>query len=377
MTSRQYFLFTDVLRSSELEAALAVAVSPVLADLRAQRDLRLERLCPRAVRLSALIMRAMENGSFVNDAVGTPIPPDFTDPALCFDGRLLLHKLELSARGVGLLQVCDNQVELVMRVEKLRAAVLDCLESCGTGLSPWILSQSRLQRVLPPQQQPQQPPTRLIGDMGSSAGRDTRSAGGASCAAAQVDYRGGALEVGGVVVANWGPNLAARGNSTELASLAKEHGNGSHQTVLPDVTIVPGESAGVIAPPPRLQPRATRSSNNLNYSPPGGPPAPGGPPSGPPGAPVGIHPHLFAGGGPMLLPCGVVLPPQNTTNRFQSSGRGGRRRRRGGDSGTTQHQQPSASSFTNVNVDTGDSQNSVHEFMGRGCTLGVPVGQNT
>ncbi|KAJ4439650.1 hypothetical protein ANN_07778 [Periplaneta americana] len=168
----------------------------------------------RGVQLAALFMQGVETALLANDACGAPIPWLMCCPWLFFDGKLFHHKLARTGVVKNLLELCDHHIEHVVKVERMRKAVLE-------GLS--------VQFARPPL--PQMPGTRislspsnvmpaggaLVTPRTLPVGRGGGNMYSANSGAARgmlrraVPTRGGQLEIAGVVVGSWGPNYGTRG----------------------------------------------------------------------------------------------------------------------------------------------------------------------
>jgi hypothetical protein len=83
----------------------------------------------RGVFLATLFMQGVETAQFANDACGVPLPWNLTNPWLFFDGKLFHLKLRMAMSYQNLRELCDDQIELVMRVDRFRKAVLEDLDS--------------------------------------------------------------------------------------------------------------------------------------------------------------------------------------------------------------------------------------------------------
>lgn len=81
----------------------------------------------RGVYLATLFMQGVETASFANDACGVPLPWVMTNPWLFFDGKLFHFKLKMST-FMQLRDLCDNQLDIVVKVDRLRKAILEDVE---------------------------------------------------------------------------------------------------------------------------------------------------------------------------------------------------------------------------------------------------------
>ena len=81
----------------------------------------------RGVQLATLVMEGVETALLVNDACGSPVPWPVCCPWLFFDGKLFQTKLSRTQTVRDLHELCEHRGELIMKVEKLRKAILDGL----------------------------------------------------------------------------------------------------------------------------------------------------------------------------------------------------------------------------------------------------------
>lgn len=72
-------------------------------------------------------MEGVETALLVNDACGSPVPWLVCCPWLFFDGKLFHTKLSRTQIVRDLHELCDHRVELIMKAEKLRKAILEGL----------------------------------------------------------------------------------------------------------------------------------------------------------------------------------------------------------------------------------------------------------
>jgi len=82
----------------------------------------------RGVQLAALFMQGVEMALLANDACGAPIPWLMCCPWLFFDGKLFHHKLARTSVVKNLLELCDHHIEHVVKVERMRKAILEGLD---------------------------------------------------------------------------------------------------------------------------------------------------------------------------------------------------------------------------------------------------------
>ncbi|WAR26221.1 F120A-like protein [Mya arenaria] len=154
-----------ILQRQELDAFLAMSVSPLLEDVQTMQDLKLPSVNPRGVALAALFMSGVEVAQFANDVCGAPVPWNMICPWQFFDGKLFHFKLLKAKNNTPLVDMCDGQG--------------------GRGMN--------MNYMGPPEMGgPPNPQGRGRGILGRSP----------------VDGRGGQLEIAGVVVGSWGPNLS-------------------------------------------------------------------------------------------------------------------------------------------------------------------------
>ncbi|VVC89411.1 unnamed protein product [Leptidea sinapis] len=149
----------QILRRQELDAFLATAFS---GDL-------MNALHLQEMTLASLVMAGAEAAVLANDACGAPVPWLAASPWLFFDGKLLQRNLARAACCKHLAQLCDNHLDTVVKIERMRKAILEGLE---------------VEFAMPPL-----PLVGVVGDpMGGWRGRG----------------RGARLEIAGVVVGQWG-----------------------------------------------------------------------------------------------------------------------------------------------------------------------------
>ncbi|KAM6947527.1 constitutive coactivator of PPAR-gamma-like protein 1 isoform 2-T2 [Lycodopsis pacificus] len=117
-----------ILHRNELDAFLAQALSPKLYEPDQLQDLKIDNLDPRGVQLAALFMSGVDMALFANDACGQPIIWEHCCPWMYFDGKLLQSKLIRANREKAqLIDLCDGQVMLAAKVEKMRQSILEGL----------------------------------------------------------------------------------------------------------------------------------------------------------------------------------------------------------------------------------------------------------
>lgn len=79
----------------------------------------------RGVQLATLFMAGVETALLANDACGAPIPWLMCCPWLYFDGKLFHHTLALTTIAKNLLDLCSGHIDRVVKVERMRKAVLE------------------------------------------------------------------------------------------------------------------------------------------------------------------------------------------------------------------------------------------------------------
>lgn len=162
----------QILRRQELDAFLATAFSTDLMNALHLQEMNINAISSRGVQLGALVMAGVEAALVANDACGAPVPWLVASPWLYFDGKLLQRNLHRAAHCKHLPQLCDNNLDIVVKVERMRKAILEGLE-VEFAMAPLPL---------------------VAGVLGSDGG--TWGARGRG--------RGGRLEIAGVVVGQWG-----------------------------------------------------------------------------------------------------------------------------------------------------------------------------
>lgn len=86
----------------------------------------------RGVFLASLFMQGVETAQLANDACGVPLPWNLTNPWLFFDGKLFHLKLRMAMSFQNLRELCDDQMDLVLRVDRFRKAILEDLDTSAT-----------------------------------------------------------------------------------------------------------------------------------------------------------------------------------------------------------------------------------------------------
>ncbi|OCT58081.1 constitutive coactivator of PPAR-gamma-like protein 1 homolog [Xenopus laevis] len=190
-----------ILRKQELDAFLAQAISPKLYEPEQLQELKIDNLDPRGIQLSALFMSGVDMAFLANDACGQPIPWEHCCPWMYFDGKLLQAKLNKANREkASLIDLCDGQVELASKVEKMRQSILEGL---------YFFRQNYPLPFPPPPAMPFYPAAmypRPFGPMPPPQGRGRGFSG-----VQPVSSQGGKLEIAGTVVGQWAGTRRGRG----------------------------------------------------------------------------------------------------------------------------------------------------------------------
>ncbi|KAL1116811.1 hypothetical protein AAG570_005281 [Ranatra chinensis] len=187
-----------VLRRHELDALIATAMDPHLPNSEFNQELQVEGISTRAVQVGALVMAGVEYALLVNDACGAPIPWLMACPWLYFDGKLLGAHLGRAATAKNLLELCSHRIPQVVKVDRMREAVLEGLyvQWARPPLLPPLppVEAARVHSVMPAgMPAPSRTPVRGAATLPPGVrGRGVTT--------------GGRLEIAGVVVGNWGPN---------------------------------------------------------------------------------------------------------------------------------------------------------------------------
>lgn len=173
------------------------------------------------MQLAALFMKGVDMAILANDACGAPLPWLMCCPWLYFDGKLFHYTLSRSAHAKNILEVCDNYIDRVVKVERIRKAILEGLDV-------------KFAKGPPPQFQPGKLPhyyvlnLRKDGSTGCVIKGPLLRAGipsgylptvplpvpraGPGVRGRPVPSRGGQLQVAGVVVGSWGANYGFQNN---------------------------------------------------------------------------------------------------------------------------------------------------------------------
>ncbi|CAH2013771.1 unnamed protein product [Acanthoscelides obtectus] len=126
----RYIMSQDrpIMRRHELDAFLCHAFNPNLMNPQYLQELTLNVVTSRGVQLAALFMEGVEMALLANDACGAPLPWLMCCPWLYFDGKLFHYTLTRSAHAKNILEVCENYIERVVKVERMRKAILEGLD---------------------------------------------------------------------------------------------------------------------------------------------------------------------------------------------------------------------------------------------------------
>ncbi|GFO23155.1 constitutive coactivator of ppar-gamma-like protein 1-like protein [Plakobranchus ocellatus] len=212
---RYLLQFGRVLQRQELDAFLAMSVSPLLRDIQTMQDLKLPNILPRGSQLAALFMAGIETATIANDVCGAPIPWTMICPWNYMDGKLFHFKLLKANNNTSLLDMCDGQMEQVLRVERMRQAILENLHvEFAKPLLPGFYCPYPDQAYPGgplPYGYPGAPRGRgVVGPMGGGPSGRPVGRGRGILGRSPVEAQGGQLEIAGVVVGQWGPNMSAR-----------------------------------------------------------------------------------------------------------------------------------------------------------------------
>jgi hypothetical protein len=119
----------NILSRHELDAFLVTAFSSQLGNVEYTQEMVLPGVYLRGVFLATLFMQGVETAQLANDACGVPLPWNLTNPWLFFDGKLFHLKLRMSVCLQNLRELCDDQLEMVMKIERFRKAILEDVEN--------------------------------------------------------------------------------------------------------------------------------------------------------------------------------------------------------------------------------------------------------
>ncbi|XP_015592341.1 constitutive coactivator of PPAR-gamma-like protein 1 homolog isoform X2 [Cephus cinctus] len=205
---RYIMSFSDkikILRRQELDAFIAQAFSPELMNAQYLQDLQLPLVTSRGVQLATLFMAGVETALLANDACGAPIPWLMCCPWLYFDGKLFHHTLARATIAKNLLELCGGHIDRVVKVERMRKAVLEGINIVFARpplpVTPGIRV-SVPQNILPAGCNINETIVR---------GRGSGTIPPRGLMRRPIPTRGGQLEIAGVVVGQWGPNYGQPG----------------------------------------------------------------------------------------------------------------------------------------------------------------------
>ncbi|KAI4479427.1 PREDICTED: constitutive coactivator of PPAR-gamma-like protein 1 homolog isoform X1 [Polistes canadensis] len=206
---RYIMSFSDkikILRRQELDAFIAQAFSPELMNAQYLQELQLPLVTSRGVQLASLFMAGVETALLANDACGAPIPWLMCCPWLYFDGKLFHHTLARATIAKNLLELCSGHIERVVKVERMRKAVLEGINVVFARPPMPIAPGIRVsvpQNILPAGCTINEG---LIRGRGNGTIPPQRG-----LMRRPIPSRGGQLEIAGVVVGQWGPNYGQPG----------------------------------------------------------------------------------------------------------------------------------------------------------------------
>ncbi|XP_043280498.1 constitutive coactivator of PPAR-gamma-like protein 1 homolog isoform X2 [Venturia canescens] len=206
---RYIMTFSDkikILRRQELDAFIAQAFSADLMNTQYLQDLQLSLVTPRGVQLATLFMAGVETALLANDACGAPIPWLMCCPWLYFDGKLFHHTLARATIAKNLLELCGGHIESVVKVERMRKAILEGVNVVFARpplpVPPGIRMAAVPQTVLPAGCNVNDSLVR---------GRGNANIPQRGLIRRPMPSRGGQLEIAGVVVGQWGANYGQPG----------------------------------------------------------------------------------------------------------------------------------------------------------------------
>jgi len=201
-----------VLRKPELDAFITTAIMPELMNAEINQELQLPVVSSRGVQLATMFMQGVETALLVNDACGAPVPWLMCCPWLFFDGKLFHHQLSRASVVKNIMELCNHRVRMVMKVERMRQAVLDGLNVQFARPPLPVVLQGPGPRVHPGMgpPPPQMVPHGMLSNNHPAPGRGLLMRGGMSARGMPrrplPANQGGRLEIAGVVVGSWGPN---------------------------------------------------------------------------------------------------------------------------------------------------------------------------
>ncbi|KAL0276882.1 UNVERIFIED_CONTAM: hypothetical protein PYX00_004350 [Menopon gallinae] len=184
-----------ILRKAELDSFIVTAFSPDLMNAEMTQELQLEVVSSRAVQLGTLFMQGVETALLANDACGAPIPWLMCCPWLYFDGKLFHSILSKTERVKTIWELCNHRQDIISKVERMKNAIVENLT---------VQYARRPMHAMPGIPYP---PVTSIPSAGYNPALDMiRRNNPRGLPRRPIPSRGGQLEIGGVVVGNWGPN---------------------------------------------------------------------------------------------------------------------------------------------------------------------------
>jgi len=205
----------SILRKPELDAFLVTACSSELMDAEALSRIKLDLVTARGVQLGTLFMQGVEMALFANDACGAPVPFLMCCPWLFFDGKLFHSKLRRAVVAQNLLEMCNHDIQMVVKVEQMRKAILDGLvpEFCNIPL-PGMMGAGVPGPQFPGHQSKQnymmQQQNKMNLMMNMGGGAQGRIMGSGPAGGVQGPPPGIMPRQGGSVVGQWGANHGNR-----------------------------------------------------------------------------------------------------------------------------------------------------------------------
>uniref|UniRef100_A0A6P7H1M3 Constitutive coactivator of PPAR-gamma-like protein 1 homolog isoform X1 n=1 Tax=Diabrotica virgifera virgifera TaxID=50390 RepID=A0A6P7H1M3_DIAVI len=193
-----------IMRRHELDAFLCHAFNPNLMNPQYLQELTLNVVTSRGVQLAALFMKGVDMALIANDTCGAPLPWLMCCPWLYFDGKLFHYTLTRSAHAKNILEVCDNYIERVVKVERIRKAILEGIDVRFAKMPLPPFAGPPLLRTLP---------QHILQNMNLPT---ARSSSGLSIRQRPIPSRGGQLQVAGVVVGSWGANYGYQGGVRQM-----------------------------------------------------------------------------------------------------------------------------------------------------------------
>lgn len=192
----------SILRKPELDAFLVTACSKELMDSDNLARMKLDLVTPRGVQLATLFMQGVEMALLANDACGAPVPFLMCCPWLFFDGKLFHSKLRRAVVAQNLIEMCNHDVQMVVKVEHMRKAILDGLVP-EFSTSPFMTTPSGFGSQNKINMNNAMMNQNKMNMMNQRPGMNLMNQG--------MLARGGQLVVAGSVVGQWGANFGGRG----------------------------------------------------------------------------------------------------------------------------------------------------------------------